>query len=273
MDKEIRHLVAPIEVRTKDENEEKKTIGGYVVKWNQRSHLIYGEFYEKVARGAFSKSMETNNIKALWNHRSDYVLGSTKGQTLRLFEDETGLGFEIDLPNSSWGRDSFESIRRGDVDGVSFGFSVHNDSWQYLRDEDVYERTLLEVDLQEISPTPFPAYPDSQVAKRNLEELGISTREERKLEREQLDLELELLELEKRSSDNSSPAFKVGDRVKSALAVPHMPGQSGGEVREAVLTWVYGIVFDGMEEMGIHKWYVEDELKSESSDDDENMDM
>lgn len=67
------------------------------------------------------------------------------------------------------------------------------------------------------------------------------------------------------AAETNTPAFQVGDRIQVNIANPHMPGQSGGEVREAVLTWVYGIIFDGMEDMGIHKWYVEDELKAENA--------
>ncbi|MGQ7276632.1 HK97 family phage prohead protease [Brevibacillus thermoruber] len=193
--KEMRCLAKDIEIRAQEDGT--KTVSGYVVKFNKRSHLIWGEFYEKVAKGAFAKSLEENTIKALWNHRSDYVLGSTKNGTLRLEEDDIGLRFELDLPHNSWGNDAFESIQRGDTDGVSFGFVVRNDNWEYLKDEDVYERTLLDVDLIEISPTPFPAYPDSEVGKRSMEGLP-DTKEERAKRKEQeihkrkLLLELEL---------------------------------------------------------------------------------
>jgi uncharacterized protein len=193
--KEIRCLVKDFEIRAKEDGT--KTVAGYVVKFNKRSHLILGEFYEKVRRGAFAKSLRENTIKALWNHRSDYVLGSTKNGTLRLEEDDTGLRFELDLPNNTWGNDVYESIQRGDTDGVSFGFVVRNDMWEYIKDEDVYERTLLDVDLIEISPTPFPAYPDSEVGKRSMEGLP-DTKEERAKRKEQeihkrkLLLELEL---------------------------------------------------------------------------------
>ncbi|TCP32180.1 prohead peptidase [Scopulibacillus darangshiensis] len=193
-DKEIRYLTVPkLDVRTQDDGT--MSIGGYVVKWDQRSGLIWGEFYERVAKGAFAKSLEENTIKALWNHRMDYVLGSNNNKTLRLEEDSAGLRFEIDLPNNSWGKDAYESISRGDVDGVSFGFNVRSDSWQYIKDEDIYERTLLDVDLREVSPTPFPAYPDSKVAKRSLEDLGVVPKEQRKLEKEKLLMELDLLNI------------------------------------------------------------------------------
>ncbi|TPG84967.1 HK97 family phage prohead protease [Brevibacillus laterosporus] len=195
--KEIRfHPVESMEIRSSgEEGSTTNTIAGYVVKFNQRSQLIWGEFYEKVAKGAFARSLAENVIKALWNHRSDFVLGSTKNQTLRLWEDDTGLRFECDLPNSTWGRDAFESIQRGDVDGVSFGFSVRQDAFTYLKDEDVYERTLLDIDLREVSPTPFPAYPDSEVSQRSVDQLGITTKEQRKFEKEKLLLEIDLLSL------------------------------------------------------------------------------
>ncbi|ETT58189.1 HK97 family phage prohead protease [Paenibacillus sp. FSL H8-0457] len=197
MDERVKRFIPAdkIEIRS-TENEggaTTRTVVGYVVKFNQRSQLIWGEFYERVAKGAFARSLQENTIKAFWNHRSDFVLGSTKNGTLRLWEDEVGLAFELDLPNNTWGNDAYESIQRGDVDGVSFGFYVRSDSWQYLKDEDVYERTLLDVNLFEVSPTPFAAYPGSEVNKRSIEQLGITTKEQRKHEKEKLLLELDLL--------------------------------------------------------------------------------
>ncbi|RAP29058.1 hypothetical protein C2W64_04005 [Brevibacillus laterosporus] len=194
--RETRHILHPIEVRSDKENSQ-LSIRGYIVKFNERSKLIYGEFYEKVAQGAFSRSLEENTIKALWNHRTDYVLGSTKNETLRLYEDDIGLRFELDLPNNTWGKDAYESIQRGDVDGVSFGFYVRNngDAWEYVKEEDVYVRTLLDVNLFEVSPTPFPAYESSEVNQRSMEQFGITTKEQRKHEKEKLLLEIDLLSI------------------------------------------------------------------------------
>lgn len=72
-------------------------------------------------------------------------------------------------------------------------------------------------------------------------------------------------------NDASSPAFNVGDRISLTIP-PHMEGHSTGEIREAVLTWTYGIIFDGMEDMGIHHWYVESEIQEESSESSINED-
>lgn len=196
--KELRYLrCEQIEVRARADDEENETLGisGYVVKWDSRSQLIWGYFYEKVAKGAFTRALEENVIKALWNHRTDYVLGSTKSGTLRLKEDKVGLYFEIDLPNNTWGKDAYESIQRGDVDGVSFGFYIYEDgdTWEWIKDEGVYERTLLAVNLFEVSPTPFPAYEESsEVSQRSLEKHGILSPEERR-EKEKIQLQLDLL--------------------------------------------------------------------------------
>lgn len=197
--KEIRFIPAMnISIREDPTNPETMAIKGYVVKFNDRSLLLYDEWYEKVSRGAFTKSLQENTIKALWNHNSDIVLGSTKSKTLSLEEDSIGLRFDLDLPNTAQGKDIFESIKRGDVDGVSFGFYVRKDEWEYLKEDDVYERTLLDIDLVEISPTAFPAYPTSEVGKRSLEQRHLKTKDQRahdEILKRQLEARLKLLEI------------------------------------------------------------------------------
>ena len=90
--KEIRYIPAmEISIREDPKDNDVMAIKGYVVKFNERSHLLYDEWYERVAKGAFAKSLEENTIKALWNHNSDIVLGSTKSKTLKLEEDDIGL--------------------------------------------------------------------------------------------------------------------------------------------------------------------------------------
>ncbi|WIV10538.1 HK97 family phage prohead protease [Proteiniborus sp. MB09-C3] len=191
-EKELRYLSIE-KLETRKTEDDKMTISGYVVQFNKRSKVMW-DFVEVVAKGAFRESLKNNVIKALWNHDSNLVLGSTKNSTLRLLEDDFGLRFELDLPNTNWGRDAWESVRRGDVDGVSFGFFVIEDNWEYLKDEDLYQRTLLNVDLFEISPTPFPAYGDSQVSCRSFEEFKTSIEQQNKneLNKRKMMLELDL---------------------------------------------------------------------------------
>lgn len=197
MKKELRTLeLESIEVRKSEEG--KTTVSGYAARFEKLSVDLWG-FREKIRAGAFAKSLEKNNVKALWNHNSDIVLGSTKNGTLRLSEDDEGLRFELDLPDTTAGRDAAESIRRGDVDGVSFGFQVQKDEWDQNDKKNVV-RTLIEVNLHEISPTPFPAYPQTSVGVRSAEEVYnefVSQQADKDKDEQRQQLELEQLELQK----------------------------------------------------------------------------
>jgi HK97 family phage prohead protease len=143
-----------------------QTLRGYAAKFNVRSELIWGLFREEIAPGAFSDSLG-EDIRALMNHNTGIVLGRTRANTLRLFEDGVGLGFELDLPDTTAGRDLAESIRRGDISQMSFGFETLSDEWRLEDKTEV--RTLKKVRLFEISPVAFPAYPQTEVAMRSLE--------------------------------------------------------------------------------------------------------
>lgn len=135
------------------------TLTGYAARFNQPSEPL--PFIERIAPGAFKRSLKSrNDIKLLWNHNTDMVLGSTRAGTLTLTEDELGLRVQATLPDNTWGRDAKVSIQRGDVTGFSFGFTVPSggDSWS----ADGSERTLKSVRLLEVSTgVAFPAYPST----------------------------------------------------------------------------------------------------------------
>ena len=131
------------------------TFEGYAAVFDSPSEPL--PFTERIAPGAFRGSLkQRNDIKILWNHDTGSVLGSTRAGTLQLTEDERGLRVSAKLPNTSLGRDTAELIRRGDVDAMSFGFSIprNGDSWN----ADGTERTLKQVRLHEVSIVAFPAY-------------------------------------------------------------------------------------------------------------------
>lgn len=131
------------------------TFEGYAAVFDSDSEPL--PFREKIAPGAFIRSLKTRNeIKLLWNHDTGSVLGSKRAGTLRLTEDDRGLKVSADLPNTTVGRDASELIRRGDVDAMSFGFTVPKggDEWS----ADGSERTLREIKLHEVSIVAFPAY-------------------------------------------------------------------------------------------------------------------
>lgn len=149
---ETRHIPAELEVR---ETETGMSFSGYAAVWDAPSAPL--PFTERIQRGAFSRSIRSrNDIKMLWNHDSGEILGSTRGGTLTLTEDDRGLLVSAELPNTSRGRDVAELLRRNDVDSMSFGFTVPKggDEWS----EDGSERTLKSVRLLEVSVVPWPAY-------------------------------------------------------------------------------------------------------------------
>jgi HK97 family phage prohead protease len=200
---EIRCAVSGLEFREQQPEGGKmvRTISGYAVKWDTDSVVMrdyFGdEFVEQIAKGAFDESLRDKTIKALWSHDRTKVLGSTATRTLRLTADDTGLAFEVDLPDNTDGRDAWESISRGDVDGVSFGFRASKEKWSSEKREGkspLYRRSVLNADLAEISPTPFPAYPDSEVSVRSLDDYRESLKAAARAEaKRKLSLELELL--------------------------------------------------------------------------------
>ncbi len=128
-----------------------KTVTGYAAVFNEPTSAV--GFTEVIRHGAFSRSLkETDNIRALYQHDDNLLLGTTQADTLRLREDNHGLAFELDLPDTTAGRDVLELVKRGDIAGCSFGFYVQEERNQ----NDV--RELLDVDLIEITLTANPAY-------------------------------------------------------------------------------------------------------------------
>ena len=160
-----------VEMRVEDGDEPK--IRGHAAVFNKLSVDLMG-FREKVAPGAFMASIEKSDIRALWNHNPDYVLGRNKSGTLSLEEDKKGLAIEISPPDTQWARDLMETIKRGDVDQMSFAFQVKKDSWDETGKENV--RTLEEVELFDVSPVTYPAYPQTDVKIRSaFEKAGLDS--------------------------------------------------------------------------------------------------
>lgn len=148
-----------------------KTLVGYAAVFNSEATLP--GFVEVIRQGAFAKSLATgSNIRALWHHQTDALLGTTRGGTLKLQEDAKGLHFELALPDTTHGRDLAILVDRGDVAGASFAFRVAEggDRWEQRGGQLV--RELLAVDLHEITLTHDPAYQDTTVALRAMPKLG-----------------------------------------------------------------------------------------------------
>lgn len=164
MSLEVRALTKPLEVRAA--GDQKITIAGYAALFG--SQTVIGDSYrEVIARGAFAETIK-GDVRALIDHDTGRVIGRTVAGTLRLAEDATGLAVEIDLPDTTDGRDLATLIDRGDISGMSFGFNVTKQTWDETGD--MPTRTIEAVNLREVSVVVFPAYPDTSIALRSLDE-------------------------------------------------------------------------------------------------------
>ena len=166
---EIRSIDIDIQKST---GEEPLKLRGYAIVYNSLSEPLYGDlFRERINRGAFTKSLLENDQVCLWGHDTRYVLGRKSSGTLILREDDKGLYFEVSLPNTTWARDLKESVDRGDIKQMSFGFKVVRDNWiddkETLKEYGMPIREVEEITLHEISLVTFPAYTETNVRDQN----------------------------------------------------------------------------------------------------------
>lgn len=148
------------ELRAIDAPQGAKRLAGYAAVFNSMSEVL-GDFREQIAPGAFLKTITEADVRFLFNHDANEVLGRSrpgKPSTLTLREDGTGLWFELELPDTQRGRDLPAQVARGDVDQCSFGFKAIRDKWDVDRRTGDVTRTLLEAALFDVSLVVFPAY-------------------------------------------------------------------------------------------------------------------
>lgn len=142
---------------------------GYAAVFNRDAEFQDWRMTERIAPGAFAKTIKDGDVRMLWNHNTDFVLGRTTSNTLALAEDKEGLSFDGTPPDTQLVRDMvLTPIERGDVSQMSFGFRVVKEQWMYDEEKDWLTRTLLELRLYEISPVTFPAYAETEVSLRSL---------------------------------------------------------------------------------------------------------
>ena len=156
-----------IEIRSEDG--EKPKMKGHAAIFNKLSEDL-GGFREQITPGAFARTIKSADIRALFNHDPNYVLGRNKSGTLVLEEDEKGLAIEIDPPDTSYARDLMVSIERGDITQMSFAFMVHGKKGEEWINEEgkASIRILKDVDLFDVSPVTYPAYPQTDVKVRSV---------------------------------------------------------------------------------------------------------
>jgi hypothetical protein len=166
---EQRTLVLPIEWRAASDDAPAR-LEGYAARFNKVTQIgpdSWG-FREQVAPGAFAASLADDDIRALFNHDANQVLGRTAAGTLALREDAEGLRVVIDPPDTAAARDVVTLVERGDVSGMSFTFEVQSEKWDEPQERGALPlRTLLEVRVADVGPVTFPAYPTTSIAARD----------------------------------------------------------------------------------------------------------
>lgn len=171
MNKDIERRAISAEFRV--EGEEAPKIIGYAAKFDTLSEEMWG-FREKIDKGAFVDALKDSDVRALFNHDPNIVLGRNKAGTLVLTEDDIGLRYEITPPDTQTARELVESIRRGDISQSSFAFAMRNggvEEWQELPDGKAIRTIKKVARLFDVSPVTYPAYPDTESGVRSAEQV------------------------------------------------------------------------------------------------------
>lgn len=145
---------------------EKRKMTGHAAVFGEPAD-IGGWFREQIEPGAFKSSIRKDDVRALFNHNPDYVLGRNTAGTLTMSEDEKGLKVSIDPPDTDYARNLSHLIERGDINQMSFAFQVLEEEWIRGEKKELDLRKLKKVRLFDVSPVTFPAYEGTDIAVRS----------------------------------------------------------------------------------------------------------
>lgn len=135
------------------------------------ARTLRGNRYIEFAKGAFDKVLQTSDVRAFWNHDSTLLLGRQSNGTVRITANDDGLGYEIDVPDTSYGNDLLELVRRGDLNEMSFGITPGR-SIQTKTESGKPLTVYQDVEsLFDISPVSIPAFSGTQVSLHSAEEV------------------------------------------------------------------------------------------------------
>ena len=156
-----------LEVRAGDDLEGKPMIAGHAAVFNELSEELWG-FREMIAPGAFDDVLD-DDVRATYNHDSNFILGRSSADTLQIEQDEKGLRVTIEPPETTWARDLLVSIKRGDVKEMSFAFRIaeDGDKWAVNEAGEVIRTITRFKELNDVSVVAFPAYPQTTAEVRS----------------------------------------------------------------------------------------------------------
>lgn len=168
-DSGIERRTISYEVRLEEGEDGSKRIVGYGAVFNQMSENL-GGFREMILPGAFADVLD-DDVRSLFNHDPNLILGRTVSNTMEIEEDDVGLRYAVDPPDTEYARSLQVSIERGDVDQSSFGFRVLEESWRRPTDDEPLPVRIIHKfeRLYDAGPVTFPAYTTTSVSVRALD--------------------------------------------------------------------------------------------------------
>lgn len=241
-----------IQVRKDENGNVTRTIFG-TIPYNSDSVVMqdwWDDIVENISPTAFNKTIaDRAEVKAFVNHDDGKIIGSTGAETLRLTNTDNGLDFEVDVPETTFGNDAWETIKRGDCQTLSFGFipvKWTDEEQQTEQGNRFIYRTLTEVKLLEISVcVAFPAYPEGNVGARSMfGEEGITYREFQEIlkrsQREELSDEdkqkltavADKISLLTRSAEESQPSADTDNNTEQGEAGTEDAEKAEAEAKE-----------------------------------------
>ena len=163
-------------IQTRNDEDKNLYIEGYFSVFNS-NYAVWDGVTESIAPGAFDESIH-DDVRALFNHNTDLILGRTTNGTLELKQDDHGLWGRIKInPNDSDAVNAYERVARGDVTGCSFGFGIESENREVAEDGSVHYTILKVNPLAEVSCCVFPAYQATHIDARHVNEENIKKRE------------------------------------------------------------------------------------------------
>lgn len=158
----------PFEIELRQDGDAPR-IEGYAVVWNSMSRDL-GGFKEIIEPGAFGEALAGGpDVRALFNHDSNMVLGRTTNGSLALAEDAHGLRVSLSMPDTAYARDVYKLIERGDVNQMSFAFKPRKGGETWATEDGQRVRRVRNSDIYDVSVVTYPAYEATSVAARALE--------------------------------------------------------------------------------------------------------
>lgn len=179
MSKEIRAFT--FEVRAENNEEHGNFLEGRPIVYDSRTNL--GWYDEIIEKGALDTT-DLKDVRFLVNHNTDMIplarsRNNTVNSTMQMEIDEKGMKIRVDLDteNNTEAKSLYSAVERGDIDGMSFMFTVDEDRWEDIDSEHPTRNILKISKVFEVSAVTFPAYEDTSIQARGLSEALDSAKE------------------------------------------------------------------------------------------------